>query len=481
MVNMPGSGDHPSATRLLLIDSDVEGARHLARALEARGHSVEVCAGTRRLERLLRSEAWDAILCDPQVVPMQRIAPLLERPGAPAVILLAGFGSIQDAVEAMDMGASNYLSRPVSDEQVASALARALESRDLRAENRRLKAQVGERFELDNLHSRHPSMAGVFELLRSVADTRATILIEGESGTGKTLLARAVHRHSSRAEAPFVEVNCGALPDTLLESELFGHARGAFTGAARERKGKFEAAHTGTLFLDEIACASLDLQVKLLRVLQDREYERVGDDRTRKVDVRIIAATNTDLERAVAEGRFRRDLYYRIRVLHVEVPPLRERPSDVPLLAAEFCERLSAEHDRALEGIDPDALVLLCAHDWPGNVRELQNGIERAVLLARGERIHSRDLPPEVGSRATGASGATPDPGPPETPTTLREAVEATERAVLLACLRRHRGSRKHAASELGVNRTTLFNKMRKHGLMDTVFGAPHEGTAPPA
>ncbi|MAF65759.1 MAG: hypothetical protein CMJ84_08890 [Planctomycetes bacterium] len=481
-VNMPASAKpSPLPQRLLLIDGDVEGARHLADALEVRGNSVEVCGGGRRLERLLRGEVWDAILSDPQVAPMETFAGLLERPGAPAVILISGFGSIQDAVAAMKLGASNYLSRPVSSEQVAVALTRALENRDLRAENRRLKAEVGERFELDNLQSRHPSMAAVFELLRSVADTRATILIEGESGTGKTLLARAVHRHSARADAPFVEVNCGALPDSLLESELFGHARGAFTGAARERKGKFETAHTGTLFLDEIACASLDLQVKLLRVLQDREYERVGDDRTRKVDVRVIAATNTDLERAVREERFRQDLYYRIRVLHVEVPPLRKRPADVPLLAEEFCERLSAEHGRSLAGIDPGALALLCSHDWPGNVRELQNGIERAVLLARGERIRTRDLPPELAlSEAPGRAASAPAEGGCA-PTTLRAAVDETERATLVACLRRYSGCRKHAARELGVNRTTLFNKMRKHALMDVDFELPSGGSTPTA
>ena len=479
-MNMHPSGDSSRPpTRLLLIDPDVDGARHLARELEESGHSVELCSGGRRMARLLRSEPWDAILSDPQVAPMDTLAGVLASPQPPVVILIAAFGSIHAAVEAMNLGASNYLSRPISAEQVSVALTRALENRELRAENSRLKAEVGERFELGSMHSRHPSMLEVFELLKSVADTRATILIEGESGTGKTLLARAVHRHSARAEAPFVEVNCGALPENLLESELFGHARGAFTGAARDRKGKFETAHGGTLFLDEIACASLDLQVKLLRVLQEREYERVGDDQTRKVDVRVIAATNTDLERAVREGRFREDLYYRVRVLHVEVPPLRERPADVPLLAQEFFERLSGEYGRALEGFHPDALALLCSHDWPGNVRELQNGIERAVLLARGERIQPGDLPPELAPPAVREAQPVAPSASLAGPTTLRVAVDEAERSTLLACLQRSGGSRKRAAEELGVNRTTLFNKMRKHGLMETVFDPTVEERAP--
>jgi len=350
------------------------------------------------------------------------------------------------------------------------ALRRALARRQLEAENRRLRSEVRERFELGNLVTRDQRMQAIFQTIDTVADSRASLLIQGESGTGKTVLARAVHERSGRKDAPFVVVNCGALPATLLESELFGYVRGAFTGAVRDRTGKFEAADGGTIFLDEISTASLDLQVKLLRVIEEGRLERVGDTKTREVDVRLIAASNRDLPEEVAAKRFREDLFYRINVVSVRIPPLRERTEDVPLLAERFLSRMAAEHERDVRGIAPDAMSALCAHDWPGNVRELENTIERAVLLTRGERLRRADLWPAEPGVAFPEEDASTDREAPwgELPLgPLREVLAVPERWIILRALRHHGGNRQETARTLGINRTTLFNKMRKYQLLD--------------
>jgi len=458
--------------RVLIVDADREGARELARLLAGHGADARPCTTPAHLERLLRASEWDLILCDPETAPLESFREVLRREAPPALVLMEGFGSIHSAVEAVRAGASDYLSKPFSDEQVLLSLERALERRALRSENRRLRADLGQRYQLGQLESRDPKMLRVFEMVQAAADTRATILIEGESGTGKTALARSVHQHSSRAGGPFVVVNCGALPDSLLESELFGHARGAFTGAVKDRVGKFEQAHGGTLLLDEIGCASLDLQVKLLRVLQDRELERVGESTTRKVDVRVIAASNRELEVEVRAGRFRQDLYYRIDVLHVRVPPLRERPADIPLLAQRFLEELRDEYGRPEARFRPDSLPALVAHSWPGNVRELQNCVERALLLSRGEPLWIGDLAPRAAGAPDGAgfppSGlpAAARPGA-AAHLCLRDALERCEREIILSALTANGGSRKATARALEINRTTLFNKMKKYNLMD--------------
>lgn len=469
--------------RLLLVHGDEFEAQVLCADLEAFGCKVETCATAEEFARRCKAETWDAILADQETASVSDFAEVLSGPDAPILVVLSGFGSIDDAVEAVRAGASDFLTKPVSSEQLRVALGRALERRDLQAENRRLREDLGERYELGKLTSRSPEMQRVFEMVRNVADTRATLLIEGESGTGKTVLARSVHAASSRASGPFVEVNCGALPDTLLESELFGHERGAFTGAVKTRPGKFEVADGGTIFLDEIACASLDLQIKLLRVLQDREFERVGSSETQVVDVRVIAATNQPLREEVAAGRFREDLFYRLNVLDLVVPPLRDRRGDVVMLAERFLAELSTAYGREIEGFEPRALAALTAHDWPGNVRELENSIERAVLLSSGALIPLEALPDELRAAAVETS---------DVPTGLgltgellhgrglREALELAEKELILWTLRENEGSRKATARRLGINRTTLFNKMTRFGLMDLDFETSSDLSSPP-
>lgn len=454
-----------SAPRVLLADADRSAADELAEGLLSSGHEATICESQEALSAQLSDATWDAVILDQDTASMEDLSEALAAPEPPIVILLAAFGSIDDAVAAVRAGAADYLSKPVSIDQLRVSLSRALERRTLRAENRRLREDLDGRFELDQLKSRSPVMKRVFDTVRTIADTRATILIQGESGTGKTLLARSIHRHSSRSARPFVEVNCGALPDNLLESELFGHVRGAFTGAVKDRPGKFEAADGGTIFLDEIACASTDLQMKLLRVLQDREFERLGDTLTRHVDVRVIAATNAPLETEVAEGRFREDLFYRLNVLGLATPPLRERPGDVLLLAEHFLATFCAEYGRETMSFAPETSSLLASHSWPGNVRELENSIERAVLLSPSSSIEPEALPASI--QPSGVQRALPhiDAMPSLLP--LREAVESTEKSLIQHTLLSLGGSRKETAAALGVNRTTLFNKMKKYNLMD--------------
>ncbi len=461
--------------RLLIIDSDQFGSELLRSDLAEFGCQVELCTPGERLGRLLERQQWDAILADQDTIEIEIFESLLARPDPPVLVMMSGFGSIDDAVEAVRAGASDFLTKPISGEQLKVSLGRALEQRELRSENRRLREDLGERFELDKLISRSSEMRQVFETVRKVADTRATILVEGESGTGKTLLARGIHRLSSRAIEPFIAVNCGALPDNLLESELFGHERGAFTGAIKSRSGKFEAAHRGTIFLDEIACASMDLQIKLLRVLQDREFERVGSSETRQVDVRVIAATNQPLREEVEAGRFREDLFYRLNVLNLHIPPLRDRCGDVVLLAEAFLERIAQEYDRQVEGFTSEALSALSAYSWPGNVRELENSVERAVLMNQEPRIGPESLPEALqvtSSRASLAPEEAQSPGFFLAGRNLKEAMVEAERLLILQALEENGGSRKATALQLGINRTTLFNKMTKLGLMERQFNS---------
>ena len=298
-----------------------------------------------------------------------------------AVIMLTGYGSIQDAVRAIKMGAFDYVTKPISDDEVNLTIERALQQQELLEENYRLREQLNMSYHLDNMVCRDPTMQRVMDMIKVVSGTDATILIAGESGTGKTMAARAIHTHSRRAGKPFVEVSCGSLPDTLLESELFGHVKGAFSGAVANKRGKFEVAHTGTIFLDEISNASPSLQMKLLRVLESFKFEPVGSNSTREVNVRVILATNKDLGELVKEQTFREDLYYRINVMNICLPPLRERPEDISPLAQHFVQKYRGEAIHPVDGISDDSMRILSDYDWPGNVRELENTVQRAVVL----------------------------------------------------------------------------------------------------
>jgi DNA-binding NtrC family response regulator len=381
-------------------------------------------------------------------------------------IVVTGYGSAEQSVEALRAGAFWYLEKPFDQahlDVVRRLVEQAIEVGRLRAENRRLQRELRSRYGFENIVGTSQGLRGVLDLVERVAETDATVLVTGESGTGKELVARAIHYNSPRAERPLVTVNCGAIPEELLESELFGHVRGAFTSAVSQRVGRFALADGGTIFLDEIGDMSANLQVKLLRVLQDRTFEPVGSSKTSSVDVRVVAATHQDLELAIRERRFREDLFYRLNVFPIHVPPLRERREDIPLLAQHFLEAAHARQGGGGEGIAPEALEILCAWHWPGNVRELQNLMERVAILRRQGRVEAADLPASFHRRP-------PAPAAPQLPPSglcFRDVVEDFETDLILQALEQTQWNKNQAARLLGLNRTTLLEKIKKKGLED--------------
>jgi DNA-binding NtrC family response regulator len=456
-------------TRILVADPDPRSQQHLASLLEERGYALDAAPDLDSAMEPVHEGAVDLILADlslPGGGGMELLEKVRHSHPETSVVLLSAFGSVQDAVKAMQHGAADFLGKPFAPDQVLLAIDRALEKSALQRENQQLKSALDDRLRLDNVIGTDPRMQGIFKTVQAVADTRTTVLVTGESGTGKTLLARALHQLSDRKAGPFVEVNCGALPENLLESELFGHVKGAFTGAVRDKVGKFEAAAGGTIFLDEIGTSTLAFQIKLLRVLQDRVIERVGDTTTVPVDVRIVLATNKDLEQAVQDGEFREDLFYRIHVVSVEMPPLRERRADIQALADHFLRRFREEHGRSAARFSDAAIATLMQAPWPGNVRQLENVVERAVVLSQTDVIDRADLPAALGVAEPAASsqqtpGAVPD-GPP---LPLKQALIEPEKRIIEQALRWCDGNRERAAEVLGINRSTLFHKLKKLGI----------------
>jgi two-component system response regulator AtoC len=457
--------------RVLVVD-DKENILKLFGKILSDGYAVATASDGARALSLLATDEFDVVVTDirmPGAGGFEVLAAVKARSPSTEVVMMTGHATVGDAVRAMKLGAYDYLEKPFDPDAAALTVARAAERRRLRDEAASLRRELQGIHAFHNLVGKSGRMRDVYRLLEQAAGLDITVLLGGETGTGKELAARAIHHHSSRRERRFVAVNCGALPPDLVESELFGHARGAFTGAATARRGLFEEAEGGTIFLDEIGELPLATQVKMNRVLQEREVRRVGDSAPSKVDVRVVAATHRDLRAEVQAGRFREDLFYRLNVFPVRLPPLRERAEDVPLLAAHFLEKHARAMRREFEGFDPEALRLLACSPWPGNVRELENAVERAVAIAAGPAILPRDLPPELAAPA----GALP-PGPVLAALPYREVLEQAQdrvsREYLAALLDEFQGNVTRAAARAGVERESLHRLLKKHGLRSDDF-----------
>ncbi len=446
---------------VLIVYDDSNHRAMLKVNLKSAGFSVLEADDGDKVLPLLADNHVDVILLD---LKMQRmdglttLSALLQAGITIPVLVITAFSSVESAVDAMKKGAFDYITKPVDIEELKLTISRALNFRALNAENKSLKKQLNERYRFDSIIGNSPAMKEMFATLELVAPTDSTVLITGESGTGKELIANALHHSSERSKAPFIKLNCAALHENLLESELFGHEAGAFTGASSRRKGRFELAHSGTLFLDEIGDMSLATQAKILRILQDGEFERVGGDTTLKVDVRLLAATHKDLQEMIEEGTFRQDLFFRLSVIPLHLPALRDRSVDIPELAQFFLKRYAEKNRKDIKGFHPEALNLLMQYDWPGNIRELENTIERASILCLGEHITPRELPPQFfPENLTTRSGE----AQPKDDFTLRDM----EREVIKTTLKKHNFNKSLTAKKLGIARQTLLNKIKEYNL----------------
>jgi len=448
-------------SRRILVVEDEEKLRRVIE-LQLRGAGFEVLQSETAEDALLRASGADLILTDLRLPGMDGLELLkamrsqqLQQP----VIVMTAFGTIEKAVEAMKSGAEDFLPKPFSLDHLMAVVDKAFANHALREENRQLKAELSSRYKFDNLIGRSEGMREIFVTLDRVAPTRATVLLCGESGVGKDMIARALHHHSPRKDKPFVKINCTAIPENLMESELFGYEKGAFTGANMTKPGKFEQADGGTVFLDEIGDVPGSVQVKLLRILQEREFERLGSNKTRHIDVRVVAATNVDLRAALEQGTFREDLYYRLNVLPINVPPLRDRKEDIPFLAEHFVKKLSKDLGSSVQSISEEAIQRLKQYHWPGNVRELENVMERSMVLASGAVLEPADIRLDTAPKRTPASGGG-DAFLPEGMT-----LDEHEQAIIREALKRADGNKSQAARLLGLTRNALRYRLSQMGI----------------
>jgi len=446
---------------ILIIDDEKNIREGLGAAFEMEGYEVRLAANGKEGLDLIAKGDIDLVITDLRMdgisgeEVLRRVT--TETPGIP-VIVLTGHGSIDAAVDAMRNGAYDFLTKPLNLDRLSMLVKRALERRELSLQHTQLKAEVSSAHTLDNMIGKSAEMQKVFTLIKKVAPTKASVLITGESGVGKELVADAIHNLSPRSAHEMIKVHCAALSETLLESELFGHEKGAYTGAEKMQKGRFELAHESTIFLDEIGEVNASVQVKLLRVLQDHKIIRVGGEKTIDIDVRVIAATNRDMEKEVKEGRFREDLYYRLNVVHIAVPPLRERRDDIPLLLNAFLKEYAKENGKNVTGIDNRARALLYKYDWPGNIRELRNCIESAVVMCGGNEITPEDLPPTVSASIA----------PPSITIPVGTTLDDAEKAIICENLAANKGNKSKTADILGIGRKTLHRKLQEYGIEES-------------
>ena len=463
----PAAGTAERSARILIVDDEPVVQDVLGRLLKVAGYETLVAANSQEGLALAERENPDLVILDvmlPDRNGLEVLEALREQNPARSVIMMTAYGSVDNAVAAMKHGAFHYLTKPFSNDEVLLLIEKALDTRSLREENRVLRSLLSHEESFESIVGKSRVMREVFRLVERVAPSRSTVLIEGESGTGKELVARAIHNRGPRARAPFITVNSGSIPADLMESDLFGHIKGAFTGASYTKEGLFKVADSGTIFFDEIGTLRLDLQAKLLRVIQERSFMPVGATASLSVDVRIVAATNVDLKTLVERGRFREDLYYRLNVLRVALPPLRDRQEDVRLLAEHFIGKHALENDKPLRGIDTGALEVLMDHPWPGNVRQLENTIVQGVVLSAGTTLTLADLPEEILAESGKDAARLPDPVLPKG-LSLGEAVAATERRLIRAALDQSGGIQRKAAEYLKIKPTTLNEKMKRLGL----------------
>ncbi len=442
---------------VLVVDDEKNIRAGLGKAIELDGHNVVLAEDGQQALDLLEEEEIDLIIADLKMTRVsgeELLRSVVESYPTLPVIILTGHGTIETAVQAMRDGAYDFLTKPVNLDRLSLLVKRALSTRELALQHRALQEEVQQKRQFANIIGKSAEMKRIFDVVRQVAPTRASVLITGESGVGKELIADAVHQMSNRNDKPFVKVHCAALSESLLESELFGHEKGAFTGAVARKRGRFELAHLGSIFLDEIGEIAPTVQIKILRVLQEKTFERVGGEQTLEVDVRIISATNKDLKREIERGTFREDLFYRLNVVNIHIPPLRERKEDIPILVSAFIKEFATENAKQVEGIDAKARALLYTYSWPGNVRELRNSIESAVVMAKGSIITPDDLPPSIAS----------DTESNYVRVQLGATLADAEKELIRANLAANNGNKSRTAEVLGIGRKTLHRKLAEYG-----------------